>query len=196
MSSFLVLAARKWHLVRWGVAGVAVLILVMSVTNARERATAAESRWTDVRTVWVASSDIEAGRLITDSEIRSTELPLAALPLDASISSPAGRRLRDDMAQGEVIRDGRLTEGVTSEAAALLDPHSRGITLQIEDGSVLVVGDRVDLLALIDGRPLAANAVVVATNGGGWAMFSVAESQVSAVVSEITVGGVVPVLVP
>jgi len=196
ISSLVVLAARRFRLVRWAVAGSAVLVLTLSVTNARARANAAESRWADVRTVWVADSDLGAGQLITDSGTHRVELPAAAIPRDAATTSPVGRRLHDDVAEGEILRDGRLADGSTSEAAALLAPRSRGITLRIDDGSGLTVGDRVDLLALVDGRPLAANAVVVATDDRGWATFSVSEARVSAVVSEISVGGVMPVLVP
>jgi len=196
ISSLVVLAARRFHLVRWAVAGSAVLILTLSVTNARARANAAESRWADVRTVWVADSDLGAGQLITDPDTHRVELPVAAIPRDASTTSPVGRRLHDDVAEGEILRDGRLADGSTSETAALLAPRNRGITLRIDDGSGLTVGDRVDLLAMIDGRPLAANAVVVATDDRGWATFSVSEARVSAVVSEISVGGVMPVLVP
>ncbi len=196
ISSLVVLAARRYHLIRWAVAGSAVLVLTLSVTNARARATAAESRWADLRTVWVATSDLGAGGLLTDSDTHRVELPMAAIPRDASTTSPIGRRLHDDLAEGEILRDGRLADTSASEAAALLGPRSRGVTLRIDDGGGLVVGDRVDLLALVDGRPLAANAVVVATDDRGWATFSVPEGRVSAVVREISAGGVIPVLVP
>jgi len=193
--SWLVVAARRWHLARWGLAAIAALVIATSVANARGRASAAERRWSDTRTVWVAASSIEAGQLITTADIESVELPSAALPVDAAAGNPVGRRLGDSMARGEILRDGRLAESDAGPVAALLGPGNRGVTIQVDEGSVLEVGDRVELLALVGGRPLTVDAEVISVDGR-WATFSVPEDRVSAVVNEIAVGGVMPVLAP
>jgi len=193
--SWLVVTTRRRHLARWGLAAIAALVLTTSVTNARERASAAERRWSNTRTAWVASSGIEAGGLITSADIESVELPSAALPVDAATGDPSGHRLSDSVARGEIIRDGRLAESDAGPVAALLGPRDRGVTIQVDEGSVLEVGDRVELLALVGGRPVAVGAEVISVDGR-WATFSVSKDQVSAVVNEIAVGGVMPVLLP
>jgi len=138
---------------------------------------------------------MDAGRLLTSADIKSVDLPLAALPADASTSNPIGRRLGDAMMRGEIVREGRLANGDTGAVAALLGPLTRGVTIPVDEGSILEVGDRVELLAIVGGQPLAVGAVVIHADGR-WATFSVPENRVSAVVNELAVGGVMPVLVP
>lgn len=174
---------------------VASVVLTISVGNARQSASSAERRWSETQSVWVASADIEAGRPITSDHIAAVELPMAALPDDATTDNPIGRRPNVSMARGEILREGRLAERGVGPVAALLGPTDRGITIQIDEGSVLDVGDRVELLALVGGRTLAVGAEVISVDGR-WATFSVAAGQVSGVVNEMAVGGVIPVLVP
>jgi len=193
--AWLIVTTRRWHIIRWGLAVIAALVLAASVTNARGRASAAQERWSNARSVWVASSEIEAGSVISASDVESLQLPVAAIPIDATTDDPTGRRLSDSVTRGEILRDGRLASNGVGPVAALLQPDNRGVTLQIDEGSVLEVGDRVELLALVGGRALADAAEVIAVDGR-WATFSVPADRVSAVVNEIAIGGVMPVLVP
>jgi len=191
----LIVTTRRWHIIRWGLAAVAALVLAASVTNAQARASAAQERWSNAHTVWVASSEIEAGSVISATDIESLQLPAAAIPIDATTDDPTGLRLSDSVTRGEILRDGRVASNDAGPVAALLQPGNRGLTLQINEGSVLEIGDRVELLALVGGRTLADAAEVIAVDGR-WATFSVPADQVSAVVIEIAIGGVMPVLVP
>jgi len=82
-----------------------------------------------------------------------------------------------------------------AKSTALLPIGTRGVTIRVDDGAIFIRGDVVDLVAMIGGRPVASSAVVISADEG-WATFAVAESMVSAVVNELSAGGVMPVLVP
>ncbi len=187
--------ARRWHVVRWMIAALAASALMLSVTGARSTALKARRQWGDTLAVWVAVGPLDAGQLISPSDVRQRELPIGALPDDPSTADPSGSRLRDAMTSGEVVRIGRLARAGVGTMAARLGPNTRGVTLRIDEGSILAVGDTADLVAMVGGRPVATATRVIAT-GDGWATFAVAADMVSAVVNELGVGGVTAVLAP
>lgn len=173
----------------------ATIALTLSVTGARSSAVKARDQWGDSLAVWVTIVPLDAGQLISAADVRRRELPLGAIPDDATIVDPTGSRLRDAVAAGEVVRIGRLAPQGAGPMAARLPPATRGITLRVDDGSVLVEGDTVDLIAMAGGRSVATDTRVIAS-GDGWATFAVADHMVSAVVNELGLGGVMAVLAP
>ncbi len=195
VSTYFRFLIRRWHAMKWAVAAGAALVLILSVTGARSSALQARDKWGQARSVWVATRPIAAGQLIAAGEVEHLNLPAGAIPDDAIADDPTGIRTHDAMTSGEVIRLGRLAPESGSEMAALLPAGTRGITIRIDDGAVVVRGDLVDLVAMVGGRPVATSTVVISA-GDGWATFAVPESMVSAVVNELSVGGVVPVLAP
>ncbi len=186
---------RRWHIIRWMITALAAAALTMSVTGARSAALRARRQWGDTLTVWVAVRPLDAGHLISPSDLQRRELPVGAIPGDSSTADPSGSRLRDAVTTGEVMRIGRLAPEGAGTMAARLRPNTRGVTLRVDEGSVLAEGDTADLIAMMGGRPVATAARVIAA-GDGWATFAVADNMVSAVVNELSVGGVMPVLAP
>jgi len=189
------LESRRRHLFRWVLAALATTVLTLSVTNARSSALKARDQWGESTTVWVMTNPLDAGQLISPSDVARRDLPVGAIPDDATVLNPSGSRLRDAVAAGEVVRAGRLAIQGSGPIAARLPPATRGITLRVDNGSVLNEGDNADLIAMIGGRPVATSARVVAS-GDGWATFAVADYLVSGVVNELSLGGVMAVLAP
>lgn len=141
---------------------------------------------------WTVTRELAAGTTLTAADVAATRLPTAGTPHDATRSDPQGLTLRDSMARGEVVRDGRLTS-VSGKIAAQLGEATAGLTIAV-DGTPLEVGDLVDLYGLIDGTRLATNAAVIAMHEG-FVTVAVAEQQIQAVIQSLTTGGVVPALV-
>ncbi len=186
--------ARRWHLARWAIALSAAALLAASVQSARSDAADAQREWSDTRFVWVALGRLESGHEIDSSDVERRELPVGAIPVDPT-DDPIGIRLIDSVVAGEVIRSGRLATRGAGEIAARLPPGTRGVTVPVDAGSVLSIGDSADLIALRNGRALAPDVRVVSTDDG-WATFAVDNTRISAVVNELTLGGVIAVLHP
>ena len=120
-------------------------------------------------------------------------LPPVALPADPATAPPFGRRLRDGMAAGEILRDGRLQNSVSSETGALVG-DGRGAVALISSTPHLEPGDRVDLYALLSGEIVAEHAEVIAVTDG-MAVVAVDDDALADVILAFTTGDVVPVLV-
>lgn len=56
--------------------------------------------WGDQRTVWVAAAAIEPGQPISAIE---REVPVAVIPVDATVTSPSGTLARQRVGPGEII---------------------------------------------------------------------------------------------
>ncbi len=194
LDPFAVRAALRRH--RWPrlllVLAVA-LLLGARLDAAIGAADAAERAWRPVDEVWVAVADLDAGVEITPDDVRPARLPSAALPRDPVTENPVGRRLRDAVAAGEIIRIGRLTDGTDGTLVALLPADHGGVRLQ-SPAPHLRVGDVVDLYARLDGERVAARAEVVSIDDD-LPTVAIATADLPAVIGAFTTGDVVPVVV-
>lgn len=157
-----------------------------------DSAATARAQWQTEIDGWVVTRDLEAGTTLTTDDLASTRLPAAGTPHDATTGDPNGFTLRDSMATGEIVRDGRLTTAA-GPLAAQLGEAAGGLTIAT-DGTPLGAGDLVDLYGLIDGNRLAEDARVIEVHEG-FVTVAVADQQIQAVIQSLTIGGVVPVLV-
>ena len=157
-----------------------------------QSAATARAQWQTEIDGWVATRDLAAGTTLTVDDLASTRLPTAGAPRDATLTDPTGLTLRDSMAAGEIVRDGRLNTA-DGQLAAQLGEATGALTIAV-DGTPLEAGDLVDLYGLIDGERLAEDARVIKVHEG-FVTVAVADQQIQAVIGSLTVGGVVPVLV-
>ena len=157
-----------------------------------DSATTARAQWQTHIDGWVVTRDLEAGATLGADDLAPTLLPTAGTPRDATLRDPVGLTLRDSMATGEIVRDGRLTSA-SGRLAAQLGEATGALTITT-DKTPLMPGDLVDLHGLIDGARLATDASVIAVDEG-FVTVAVADQQIRAVIQSLTVGGVVPVLV-
>ena len=157
-----------------------------------DNAAMARAQWQTEIDGWTATRELEAGATLTADDIALTRLPSAGAPRDATVTDPYGLTLRDAMATGEILRDGRLTTAAGQLAAQLGDADG-GLTIA-SDGTPLEEGDLVDLYGLIDGNRLAVGASVIGVHEG-FVTVAISDQQIRAVIQSLTTGGVVPVLV-
>ncbi len=180
----------RWpRLVLTAVIGLVVGLWLVGIYN---NATTARAQWQTGIDGWTATRDLEAGTTLTTNDLTPTRLPTAGTPHDATLTDPHGLTLRDSMATGEIVRDGRLTTA-TGQLAAQLGDAAGGLTIAT-DGTPLEAGDLVDLYGLIDGTRLANDASVIEVHEG-FVTVAIADHQLQAVIQSLTIGGVVPVLV-
>lgn len=157
-----------------------------------DSATTARAQWQNEIEGWVVTSDLEAGTTLEPGDLAATRLLAAGSPTDATRADPTGLTLRDSMASGEIVRDGRLTSA-SGRLAAQLGEATGALTIAT-DKTPLTPGDLVDLHALINGNLLATDARVIEVDEG-FVTVAIADEQIRAVIASLTVGGVVPVLV-
>lgn len=191
IGGFRVSARRsRWpRLVLTALFGLGVGLWLVGIYN---DTTAARARWQTEIDGWVATRDLAAGTTLSSDDLASTRLPNAGTPRDATTGDPTGLTLRDSMAAGEIVRDGRLNTA-DGRLAAQLGEAAGGLTIAT-DGTPLEAGDLVDLYGLIDGERLADDARVIEVHEG-FVTVAIADQQIQAVIQSLTVGGVVPVLV-
>ncbi len=114
--------------------------------------------------VLVAARDVPAGHVLTAADLRTISAPARVLPAEAvsDTSSALGRRLVLPLNEGEMLTTAR------TDAARALGPlraSERAVHVRAADpGSLSLVraGDRVDLLAVPDGRTVASDVRVLA----------------------------------
>lgn len=167
------------------------LVLTQLTRHADDRAAEMERAWEPAAEVWVATTPIEAGTLLTDANTAPRRLPSVALPTDAVTASPTGRRSAVALAEGEILRDDRLGGG--GPIASQLHPDEGIVTLSA-DAAHLAPGDTVDLYALLTGDVVARRARVIEVDTG-IAVVAVPRTVLSAVVRTFTTGDVIAVLV-
>lgn len=189
-SSRVTIRRSRWpRLVLTTVIGLVVGLWLVGIYDDTETARA---QWQTDIDGWTATRDLAAGATIGAGDVTLTRLPTAGTPHDATLSDPHGLTLRDSIASGEIIRDGRLTKA-NGKLAAQLGDAAGALTIST-DGTPLEAGDLVDLYGLIDGNRLATDASVIAVHEG-FATVAITDQQIQAVIQSLTVGGVVPVLV-
>lgn len=192
------LFTRRRRVGRWGLAialGAAAAIWTSSLAADADRQ---RRQWSTSSTVWVVTGDVTAGDVIEPHDLEPRNLPAAALPegaLTVERSSPSGHRARVDLHPGEVLLGPRLTGDAPSEVTARLPADTRGVVIPAGETDPFVVGDRVDLYDLLDGRPLERDALVVAVEATTITV-AVRSDRTGTVVASLAAGGVVAVLVP
>ena len=147
----LVLARRPW--VYWAVVATFAALAVVAVEDQLASIDAERNRWGTTRQVLVARRHHEPGDPLMADLV---ELPVAALPADALVDAPAGGRIRQRVAVGEVLTAGDVT-GVAGPAA-LAEPGTVVVALSDPLARSVVPGLRVEVTA--DGLVLAENATV------------------------------------
>jgi Flp pilus assembly protein CpaB len=135
------------------VAAATAVALGMTV-NTLWQADAARSRWTDTREVVITTGDLDTGRVIGAADVRTVELPQAAIPAGAttaSVDQLVGATVNRPIYAGEVVVDGRLGPAGLGPVAARIPAGFRAVA--VPTGSAvppLAPGDRVDLLVVGD----------------------------------------------
>jgi Flp pilus assembly protein CpaB len=176
----------------WVAAAAAALLTALLVGRLAGEAGAARDRWGERREVVVATADVAAGEPV-EAALRA--LPVAVVPAGALRSLPRGAVAAVDLAEGEVLLEGRLAGG------SILPEGTRGIALPAGGGLPLAVGDRVDVLATFDASvagdeptfAVARDAPVVHV-GDDAVTVAVSESEAPRVAYALTAGSVTVVL--
>jgi hypothetical protein len=139
----------------------------------------------------VTTTDIDAGAPLDAGMAIPVEVPAGLSPRGATVDDPTGTRARVDLVAGVILHDNQLI-GESSAHTARTPPGSAAIALD-RTSDLFVVGDRVDLHDLVDGRRLGINGVVIAVTDGDIAV-AIDVHAVPDVVRGLGRGGVVPVL--
>ena len=179
---------RRWlstTRVRWSItAAVALCSLAWTVSTVNS-ADAAASAWGQRRTVPVATSDLEPGRVITAADITFVDRPIAVVPNDVAVS-PIGRSVTRSVARDEVVLERRLSGGSATGAASQLAENSLAFAIPSDAGTPPIrIGDHVALYA-------PSEVIATSTHASGPAS-RIADRAVVIAVSEeaITVGVVI-----
>jgi len=179
---------RRWlstTRVRWSItAAVALCSLAWTVSTVNS-ADAAASAWGQRRTVPVATSDLEPGRVITAADITFVDRPIAVVPNDVAVS-PIGRSVTRSVARDEVVLERRLSGGSATGVASQLAENSLAFAIPSDAGTPPIrIGDHVALYA-------PSEVIATSTRASGPAS-RIADRAVVIAVSEeaITVGVVI-----
>lgn len=141
---------RRWlstTRVRWSItAAVALCSLAWTISTVNS-ADAAASAWGHRRTVPVATSDLEPGRVITTADISFVDRPVAVVPDDVAVS-PVGRSVTRSIARDEVVLERRLAGGSATGPASQLDENSLAFAIPSDASTPPTrIGDHVALYA-------------------------------------------------
>lgn len=187
------LLSRRVPIIRLLVALVATVLVVQTLTAADRAATEARSEWAADQAVWVARRSIEPGAVIVVDDVELRHAPAALRPEDAMATDPTGGRARVALAKGEVLRIADLGPQGAGPIAALVREGQQAVTIRVS-ADIYAAGDVVGIVALLDGRVLVEDGVVVATPSGSVAI-AVAKEAVPRIVGELSRGGVEVTLV-
>jgi hypothetical protein len=107
----------------------------------------AASAWGHRKTVPVATSDLEPGRVITAADITFVDRPIAVVPNDVA-ASPIGRSVTRSIARDEVVLERRLAGGSATGPASQLDENSLAFAIPSDASTPPTrIGDHVALYA-------------------------------------------------
>ena len=183
--------ARRYRLGRLLAGVTIVLVAALRLQGALDAAATERARWAPGAIGWVTTTDIDAGAPLNAGMAIPVEVPAGLSPRGATVDDPTGTRARVDLVAGVVLHDNQLI-GESSAHTARTPPGSASIALD-RTSDLFVVGDRVDLHDLVDGRRLGTNGVVIAVTDGDIAV-AIDAYAVPDVVRGLGRGGVVPVL--
>lgn len=140
--------------------------------------------------VYVAADDLAAGSVIGPDDVERRSLPASAVPASALRRSPVGATLGQDVAVGQVLVGGALSRVGRSPLAASLPAGT--VAIAVPRSATLPPlrrGDRVDLWAGEDTRPLDADAPVVAVESDS-VVVAVSDDSAAAVSAAVLTGPV------
>ena len=183
--------ARRYRLGRLLAGVTIVLVAALRLQGALDAAATERARWAPGAIGWVTTTDIDAGAPLNAGMAIPVEVPAGLSPRGATVDDPTGTRARVDLVAGVILHDNQLI-GESSAHTARTPPGSASIALD-RTSDLFVVGDRVDLHDLVDGRRLGTNGVVIAVTDGDIAV-AIDAHAVPDVVRGLGRGGVVPVL--
>lgn len=183
--------ARRYRLGRLLAGVTIVLVAALRLQGALDAAATERARWAPGAIGWVTTTDIDAGAPLDAGMAIPVEVPAGLSPRGATVDDPTGTRARVDLVAGVILHDNQLI-GESSAHTARTPPGSAAIALD-RTSDLFVVGDRVDLHDLVDGRRLGTNGVVIAVTDGDIAV-AIDVHAVPDVVRGLGRGGVVPVL--
>jgi hypothetical protein len=175
------------------VALIATILVVQTLTAAGRATNEAQAAWVVDRDVWVAERSIDAGSVIGVGDVVRLPAPTALRPVDAAAENPTGERSRVALAEGEIVRLADLGAIGAGPVAALIATGEHALTVTVA-ADIYAVGDLVGLVAILDGRILVDDGIVVSVQPGS-VTASVRDSEVSRVVGELSRGGVEVTLV-
>lgn len=140
-------------------------MLVATTVRSLWAAEAARAAWSSTTGVIVATRDLRPGTVLGTTDLRVVALPDAVVPPGAVSGEPAGlvgTTVTRPILAGEPVASARLGSAGLGPTAALLPPGWRAVALPLGTASPpLVVGDRVELVAVAGGPGSAAPARVV-----------------------------------
>ncbi len=138
----------------------AAAILVIGAMHHAETTTAnALSRWQATVEVWATTGPVGAGETIESGSGRSILVPADLVPVGAVVTDPRGSRTRTELSIGEIVVERRLTDTGSTHAARTPEGW-RTISIGRRD-DLFTIGDLVDLHHAVDGRRIAADALVL-----------------------------------
>ena len=194
-SATVAIGAVRYLLRRYRVGPVLVIlaaaILVIGAMRHAETTTAsALSRWQATVEVWTTTGPVDAGETIEPGAVRPILVPADLVPVGAVATDPRGLRTASNSAPAKSSSiAGSPTPGRRSP------PHAGGwrtISIGRRD-DLFAVGDLVDLHHAVDGRRIAADALVVMASDADLGV-AVPADVVGDVVRASGQAGVVPVL--
>jgi len=197
ISSARVLVRRR-RLLRWVAAAITALAAAWWTSTVVADAERQRAAWATTEDVWVLTRGLAAGEAIRDGDVRIATLPAAAVPPAAAPApgvTAAGRRLRVDGHEGEILLGPRLAPAGASPTAARLPVGTLGLVIPADESQPLEPGDTVDLFGLLGGRLLEDRAPVVAVGERG-ATVAVDAGRTGEVIVALAEGGVVLALRP
>ncbi len=142
---------RRYPLAWW----IAVLLLATTiglvVSQSVGKAQAAAARYDGLTNVYVVTHDIDAGALLSRSDVKQESRPRAFVPKTPVTDDPVGQIATLPLTSGEVLVHANLGDGHLSPSAALLRTGERAIAIDTNNGSFGVSqGDWVDVFATLD----------------------------------------------
>lgn len=143
---------------RLGVAALAVAT-GLTVTSLVGAADAARDRWGDTRPVVVATRDLAPGDVLDGGATQIRELPAGVMGDAVLAEAPAGAVVRHPILAGEPVVAARLAPAGLAGAAALVPAGARAVAVPAGPVATppLVVGDQVDVLAVLPTAPAPAS---------------------------------------
>ncbi|MEX1218445.1 MAG: SAF domain-containing protein [Acidimicrobiales bacterium] len=132
---------------RWLLTAFVAVISVAWTISTVTAAQSATSSWGTRRTVPIALTHLEPGRVITESDIAFSDRPIALLPTNIA-ESPVGRTVTKLITENETVLETRLAGGSANGPTALLEANTIAFALPIEANTpTLRIGDEVQLFA-------------------------------------------------
>jgi Flp pilus assembly protein CpaB len=191
---------RRHPYVHWAAVLALAATTALIVGSGQSRADAARHAWGSVRSVVVATHDLEAGAVLRADDVVTDDWPAGIAPRDALEVAPLGRTLVSTVGRGEAITRRRVAPDGVHGLAALVPPGWRAIAIAVPTATVaLQRGDEVDLLATAsDGSvtgTIAEAAIVLAADERAITV-ALPKDVVARVAGALVTGAVVPALRP